>query len=377
MNKLQIAGNLPKRIKQGASFLLAGTMLMTAKSYIQENSSSRDNHRYHRIYQMQTVSLDIYEGINIYVNKTSFTPLNVNGEPVIAFSYNGTTYLPIRAIAGIFGLEVKWDNQNQIVYLSGTVTNPVNNSVPKEDSKLTPNHIQAYQGISLYLNGQNVTANLKDVNQQPVKIYAYNGTTYLPVRAISQLFNVEISWDALTSRVFIGEQLKKFPVQDEELADAIDTVKTYLPLYDKYAEKLDARSERIYQPIIPIAEKRYEIISAYENQEMPLEIKQEIETLNEIINDVTGKSIKLNNLNYSNRLRDAFKMIDKIEEGQSYTESDKKYLLNLVKLSVRDYEKLDEILDSLTDEWLASQISKAEQCLRQIENYRGKTLVLK
>lgn len=44
--------------------------------------------------------------INVQVNGEVFAPKDVNGQDVPVFSYNGTTYAPLRALAEAYGLEV-------------------------------------------------------------------------------------------------------------------------------------------------------------------------------------------------------------------------------------------------------------------------------
>lgn len=44
-------------------------------------------------------------------------PTDVNGNRVYPVTYNGTTYLPIRAVSKLVGLEVDWDQANQTVLL--------------------------------------------------------------------------------------------------------------------------------------------------------------------------------------------------------------------------------------------------------------------
>ncbi|MEG1931470.1 MAG: stalk domain-containing protein, partial [Anaerovorax sp.] len=47
------------------------------------------------------------------------TPKDVNGNVVEPFIMGGTTYLPVRAVADIFGKEVSWDSKNAIVQIGG------------------------------------------------------------------------------------------------------------------------------------------------------------------------------------------------------------------------------------------------------------------
>lgn len=63
--------------------------------------------------------------------------------------------------------------------------------------------ITVYTGIILYYDG--VKVNPKDANGNTVEPLLYNGTTYLPVRAISNLFDEDINWDGSTKSVYIGD----------------------------------------------------------------------------------------------------------------------------------------------------------------------------
>lgn len=63
--------------------------------------------------------------------------------------------------------------------------------------------IQVYTGITLYYDG--VKFEPKDAGGHKVEPLLYNGTTYLPVRAISNLFGEDINWDGNTWSVYIGD----------------------------------------------------------------------------------------------------------------------------------------------------------------------------
>ncbi|MFD1888257.1 stalk domain-containing protein [Paenibacillus wenxiniae] len=57
-------------------------------------------------------------------------------------------------------------------------------------------------GIGIEVNGQAYTA--KDANGKTLAPITYNGTTYLPVRAIGEALNTPIAYDAAASKVKIG-----------------------------------------------------------------------------------------------------------------------------------------------------------------------------
>lgn len=59
-----------------------------------------------------------------------------------------------------------------------------------------------YDGIKIVINGETVQP--KDANGNIVEPFIVDGTTYLPVRAISEALGKEVSWDGKTSTVYIG-----------------------------------------------------------------------------------------------------------------------------------------------------------------------------
>lgn len=62
-------------------------------------------------------TITVYPGISIYIDDQKLEPKDANGKPVEVFTYNGTTYLPVRAIAEALGKSVSWDGKTQSVYL--------------------------------------------------------------------------------------------------------------------------------------------------------------------------------------------------------------------------------------------------------------------
>ncbi len=59
-----------------------------------------------------------YSNITVTMDGTPVNLVDVNGNPVEPFIIDGTTYLPVRAVAGAFGLEVGWDAGTQTVILT-------------------------------------------------------------------------------------------------------------------------------------------------------------------------------------------------------------------------------------------------------------------
>ena len=62
-------------------------------------------------------TIQVYTGINVYVDDKLVEPKDANGNPVEVFVYNGTTYLPIRAIGNALGLPVQYESSTQSAYV--------------------------------------------------------------------------------------------------------------------------------------------------------------------------------------------------------------------------------------------------------------------
>ena len=60
--------------------------------------------------------------IKVLVNGEVFQPKDVNGNDVMVFTYNGTTYAPLRALAEAYGLEVGYDAKNNIATVDKPAT---------------------------------------------------------------------------------------------------------------------------------------------------------------------------------------------------------------------------------------------------------------
>ena len=72
----------------------------------------------------KTTGITVYP-INIMVNDEVFKPVNSNGTPVEVFTYNGTTYAPLRALAEAYGLLVGYDHTQRLASVDFDYENEV------------------------------------------------------------------------------------------------------------------------------------------------------------------------------------------------------------------------------------------------------------
>jgi hypothetical protein len=62
-------------------------------------------------------AITVSTGITIYVDDVKLNPTDANGSPVEVFLYNGTTYLPVRAVSTALGKPIEWDGTTRSVYI--------------------------------------------------------------------------------------------------------------------------------------------------------------------------------------------------------------------------------------------------------------------
>lgn len=112
-------------------------------------------------YQRQA-TLD-YTGIQITLNGQSVTPTDANGNPVEPFAMEGTTYLPVRAIANALGLGVEWEQATQTVKLIGggaRVSDQQAQTATETYSRNSPAPIGTAQSIQVKTYSENYNASV-------------------------------------------------------------------------------------------------------------------------------------------------------------------------------------------------------------------------
>ncbi len=62
-----------------------------------------------------------------------------------------------------------------------------------------------YKGITLVVDNQKINLG-QDSAGQAIEPFIYNGTTYLPVRAVGEALGKDVAWDGATNTVYIGKR---------------------------------------------------------------------------------------------------------------------------------------------------------------------------
>jgi hypothetical protein len=95
-----------------------------------------------------------YNNIKLVVDGTAVTPKDASGNTVEPFIYNGTTYLPVRAVGEALGKDVTWDGDTNTVYLGKAASST-------EYSRTNPAPIGTEQTIAISSYSKTYTATVK------------------------------------------------------------------------------------------------------------------------------------------------------------------------------------------------------------------------
>lgn len=123
-----------------------------------------------------------YNNIKICIDGSYVEPKDANGNTVEPFIIDGTTYLPVRAVANAFGKDVAWDGDTQTVFLGAK---PGENKY----SRTNPAPIGTAQTVKLSTNDAdfnviNYTANVV-INE------VYRGNESWEILKKANMFNSE------------------------------------------------------------------------------------------------------------------------------------------------------------------------------------------
>lgn len=155
--------------------------------------------------ELLIVDAELSPQFTITVDGVNRNFYNVNGQQVHPILFNGTTYLPVRAIGELMGKNVNWDEATLTVDIAGSRTTPA--TVGTEDKAAQKQTISAELRKDFKINVDGVQKRFADANGNVVYPMLYNGSTYLPIRAIGNLMGKNVSWDGSTETVSLHGKL--------------------------------------------------------------------------------------------------------------------------------------------------------------------------
>lgn len=205
---------IKKKFKKGTALALVTSTILSGN--IQAIAIEHDNSQVVSEVDDTEVKLKVKMGVNLYLDDKGFVPRDANGNETYPFICDGTTYVPIRAIADLFDASIIWKPEENAVYI-GTSGHKANiKHTKRAQEELYNMSITATSGVKLYIDGKEVIP--KDVNGNIKDIYIVNGTTYVPIRAVSDALQIPIVWSEKSNSIFIGNH-KTYGITVENIND--------------------------------------------------------------------------------------------------------------------------------------------------------------
>ncbi len=126
-----------------------------------------------------------------------------DGSAAFALVYEDSTYLPLRAIGEVIGKNVNWDEDTKTITLEGEreTKDSSNKAVDGEKKNVL---VQVRKDFTIIIDGEEQT--FKTASGKTIYPLLYDGSTYLPLRAIGQIMNKEVEWDNATKTVTLTSE---------------------------------------------------------------------------------------------------------------------------------------------------------------------------
>lgn len=142
-----------------------------------------------------------YKDIKLYIEGERVVLKDANGRIAEPFINDGTTYLPLRAVAGALSMEVEWDSEKNLVSL-GKSSESKTHSAEEYEAYIGEKQLEiTYRDISLEIDGTELT----DSDGQVIEPFIIDGTTYLPLRAVAEATDTKVEWNGDTNSIYLTE----------------------------------------------------------------------------------------------------------------------------------------------------------------------------
>ena len=150
------------------------------------------------------VTAQLSPDILVSIDGSYRTFYNVDGEEVHPINYNGTVYLPLRAIGELMDKNVNWDQTNRTATLSGSRTAADVTGTPDRGADTERITVVLSPDVTVVVDG--VRQSFADAQGNTVYPLIYNGSIYLPLRSIGNLMGKSVSWDSGTRTAILGDE---------------------------------------------------------------------------------------------------------------------------------------------------------------------------
>ncbi|MCB6501981.1 PepSY domain-containing protein [Colidextribacter sp. 210702-DFI.3.9] len=149
--------------------------------------------------QPYTANATLSPNVTVKIDGVEQTFYSAQGKEVHPIIYNGTTYIPLRAVGELMGKNVNWDGTTGTASLGGTRTTGNVTGTPDTAAKRTDVTFTLRPEYHIVIDGTERT--FVNANGTKIDPAIYNGSIYLPLRAIGEIMGKRVSWDGATQTV--------------------------------------------------------------------------------------------------------------------------------------------------------------------------------
>jgi len=219
----------------------------------------------------QTVSVYFKPDITIQVGDREMSFYDANGKAVFPLIYQGTTYLPVRAVAALMNENIEWDGKSKTVYIGRTLSNPsivdvgVSRNAAREGgvpgfAKPPVQIVDAFIMREVLIMYDFEYQSFLDAVGRVVYPINYQGSNYLPIRAIARLMGESIEWDEGQKLITISNKNAEHIATEGENVKALRGYLTsVVKVFDEATIKImslnHALSEEELQALVPQASR--------------------------------------------------------------------------------------------------------------------------
>ncbi len=152
-------------------------------------------------FAQNVTNAELRSDFTIEIDGDQYFFTRADGSVALPILYKDTTYLPLRSIGQVMGKNVNWDESNKTITLSGSreELTEKGESARAESKDVM---VQEKPDFTIVIDGDQ--KEFKTPSGDKVNPIVYNGSTYLPLRAIGQIMGKNVAWDSAEKKVSLA-----------------------------------------------------------------------------------------------------------------------------------------------------------------------------
>ncbi len=153
--------------------------------------------------EVKTEKASLRGDFSIKVNSDTVYFKNADGSAAYPILYKESSYLPLRAIGELMGKNVNWDENSKTINISGSRTDKSQNT---QNDNIGQKEITIQERPDFTIIIEDNKKEFYSASKERIYPILYNGSTYLPLRAIGEIMNNDVLWDSPTKTITLKSE---------------------------------------------------------------------------------------------------------------------------------------------------------------------------